>query len=209
MSITVYSDVILPNSVLAAGARGKQLRNNSRTMTQSGRTQINVNWASTLRQYEFGFVPLSVAQWQTIEGLHEVTEGGAYGFLLQDPKDNSTGTDGVLGYVTATTFQLQKRYTAAGSSRTKLRSITRPLASSVQITVSGTPLASTSYSLNSTTGVVTIPSAPSVGTLAWSGSFYVPVHFAQDEIDWELAVAGPAASRLMAGPMVTLMEVRE
>ena len=47
MSITVYSDVILPNSVLAAGARGKQLRNNSRTMTQSGRTQINVNWAST------------------------------------------------------------------------------------------------------------------------------------------------------------------
>jgi uncharacterized protein (TIGR02217 family) len=206
MSITVYSDVILPNSVLAAGARGKQLRNNSRTMTQSGRTQINVNWASTLRQYEFGFVPLTVAQWQTIEGLHEVTEGGAYGFLLQDPKDNSTGSDGVLGYVSASVFQLQKRYTAAGSSRTKLRSITRPLASSVQITVSGTP---TSYTLNSTTGVVNIPGNPSVGTLAWSGSFYVPVHFSQDEIDWELAVAGPAASRLMAGPMVTLMEVRE
>ena len=35
------------------------------------------------------------------------------------------------------------------------------------------------------------------------------VHFASDEIDWELVVGGPEGSRLLAGPSVTLMEIRE
>src|SRR2546428_5567926 len=35
--------------------------------------------------------------WQTIEGLHEVTAGGAYGFLIEDPKDSLvTVANGVL-----------------------------------------------------------------------------------------------------------------
>jgi len=208
MSLTVYADVILPGRILSAGARGKQLRKNSRTSAQSGVQKINVDWSRTLRQYEFGFVPLSVAEWQTVEGLHEVTEGGAYGFLLSDPKDNTCLlTDGLATLVGGTIYQLAKRYVAVGSSRYKDRNITRPLAAGFAIYTSGTPIVT--YTLDSTTGRITIPSAPSAATLTWSGTFYIPVHFENDSIDWELVRSGPASTRLMAGPQVVLTEVRE
>ncbi len=211
MSLTIYSDVIVPTALLAAGARGRQVRSNTRTEALNGRQTINVNWARTLRQYEFGFVPLDVALWQTVEGLFEVTEGGAFGMLLLDPKDQTAKiADGFCTAVGAGTYQLQKKYTSAGSTRTKSRKITRPIATGFNIKSSGISLVQGSeYTLNTTTGVVTIAAAPAAGVLTWSGSFYVPVHFASDAIDWELVRSGPADSRLMAGPTVTLMEVAE
>lgn len=208
--ITVFADTILPSSIIAAGVRGKQIRRNSRTTATSGAMQINIDWARTLRQYELGVVPLSVSQWQTIEGLHEVTEGGAYGFLLQDPKDTAATLDtGRVALVSGTTYQLQKRYTSAGSPRTKDRKITRPMASGFVLQAAGVTVAPANYTLDATTGKITIPSAPAFATLTWSGYFYVPVHFASDEIDWELVRSGPAETRLMAGPNVVVMEVAE
>lgn len=309
MPITVFADVIVPNSVLAAGVRGKQIRKNVRTTAKNGIKQINIDWARTLRQYEFGFVPLSVSQWETIEGMHEVTEGGAYGMLLQDPKDCTTiASEGLLyPYITTAlgaiglgfgvpAHRLYKRYTSAGSARTKDRPITRPSAASATIYRGGTPVtvgaSAGNISIDSVTGTITfvadtsqahttitvgastvlnfangtgIVAALGVGdrvyvsgvtgtaaaalnglshtisskgatsltvttstaglavtlagtgykypqaseALTWAGDFYVPVHFASDEIDWELVVAGPAATRMMAGPNVVLMEVRE
>ena len=208
--ITVYTDTILPNSILAAGVRGKQIRSNARSAAFNGSMQINVNWARTLRQYELGVVPLTVEQWQTIEGLHEVTEGGAFGFLMQDPKDASaTLANGRVTLVSGTTYQLQKRYTSAGSTRTKDRKITRPIASGFVLQAAGVTVPGANYTLNTVTGTLTIPSAPAFATLTWSGSFHVPVHFASDEIDWELVRSGPMDTRLMAGPSVTVMEVAE
>ena len=210
MSIVVLSDVIAPNSLWSAGVRGKQIRRNQRVQVQSGEMQINVGWSRTLRQYEIGSVPLSVEQWQSLEGLHEVTEGGAYGFLLQDPKDSTvTDATGKATLVDAGThtYQLVQRKTAAGSVRTHDRTITRPRAASFVLKISGTP--TLTYTLNDETGVVTIPAGPAAATVSWSGLFYVPVHFETDDIDWELVRAGAADTRLMAGPSVLLTEVRE
>lgn len=210
MAITVLKDVILPNSVLSTGVRGKQLRNNTRTESRNGSAIININWSKTLRQYELGLVPMSVDQWQAIEGLHEVTEGGAFGFLMADPKDNSTpDTNGFVTLIDAAThtYQLVKRYTSAGSTRAKDRNITRPKATGFVLQINGVP--TTLFTLNADTGVVTIPIDPVASSVRWSGSFYVPVHFENDQIDWELVVAGPADTRYLAGPSVVLTEVRE
>lgn len=210
MSITVLSTVIAPNSLWSAGARGKQMRKNSRVAVQSGEMQINIGWSRTLRQYEIGTVPLTVSQWQALEGLHEVTEGGAYGFLLQDPKDcSATAAMGKATLISAPahTYQLIKQYTSVGSALTKNRVITRPRASGFILYLSGTP--SAAYTLDVDTGIITIPSDPSASNVTWSGLFYVPVHFVSDEIDWDLAVAGAADTRLMAGPSVALAEVAE
>jgi hypothetical protein len=46
-------------------------------------------------------------------------------------------------------------------------------------------------------------------TLTWRGEFYVPVHFMEDEIDWDLARPGDMEDRLIAGPSVVLQEIRE
>lgn len=308
-SITIFSDVILPSSIIAAGVRGRQIRRNTRTPAANGRVRINIDWARTLRQYDLGIVPMLISAWQTLEGLHEVTEGGAYGLLMQDPKDHTvlvaegllypynasalTGTIG-LGYGVPS-YRLHKRYTAAGSARTKDRLITRPLASpaitrggsavtlgagagnaavdldtgivtfvadssstvtavtvgaTTQVTLTaalsgvavgerlylsglGGTVASTlnglSHAISAISGggsnVYTLTVATtglawtsggsgyaypqSTEALAWSGQFYVPVHFVSDEIDWELARSGPYDGRLVAGPNVSMMEVPE
>ncbi len=45
--------------------------------------------------------------------------------------------------------------------------------------------------------------------LVWTGDFYTPVHFAMDNLDWELVRPGNYEDRLLAGPTVALEEVRE
>ncbi len=310
MAITVFSDVILPHNVVAAaGVRGKQIRANQRTRAPNGQEQINILQSRTLRQYEFGFKPMPVALWQTLEGLFEVTEAGAYGFLMEDPKDLSVAISAGLLYPYTTalvgtiglgygvpTYKMYKRYTSIGSTRTKDRPITRPQAApTIQrggagVTLGGSPgnaavdtatgtvtfvadssstvsavtvgattkvtltaaLAGLSiggrlylagltgadaallnnqshaitnitggglniYTLSTVTTGKTITAAGSgykypqaTDTMAWSGRMYVPVHYANDEIDWELSRPGPAeANRLLAGPSVVLSEVRE
>lgn len=310
MTITVLADVIVPHSIINTGVRGKQIRKNTRTTSIAGYSTVNVDWSKTLRQYEFGFVPLLPTQWQTIEGLHEVTEGGAYGMLLSDPKDSTVAaTEGLLQATNGTNllgtmgvgfgvpaYKLHKRYTSAGSTRTKDRSITRPLAAGIVLKRGAATLVQGAgagqVALDSTTGTLTfvadtsqaitsiavgattqlnfangtgMVAAMAVGervyitgvtgtaaaalngqshliasegatsitistattglavtapgtalrypqateALTWSGSFYVPVHFANDEIDWEMVRTGPRDTRLMAGPSVTLQEVRE
>ena len=209
MSLTVYNDVILAGSVIAAaGLQGRQQRNNSRTVAQGGQQRVNINWARTLRQYDIGFIPMLPATWQTIEGIFEVTEAGAYGFLLEDPKDCSTTVStGKASLISGSNYQLFKRYTSTGSSRTKDRNITRPRATGFAIYTSGTPIGT--YTLDSDTGIIAIPSNPAAATLTWSGTFYTPVHFASDDLDWELMRSGNPDQRLIAGRSVTLQEVRE
>lgn len=211
MSITVFSDVFLSGRVIDAGIRGRNMRRNSRVSVDSGQQSINIVWQQTLRQFEVGFIPMRREAWQDIETLHEITEGGAYGFLMYDPKDHYVpATQGILVNTTGSYYQLYKRYTEAGSGRTKDRKITRPKVSGFTITDDGVALTSgVDYTLDEETGIVTQIN-PTVGTVRWTGFFYVPVHFMDDQIDWQMVVpsADPDA-RFLAGPTCVLQEVRE
>lgn len=139
MAITVFADVVLPNSIISAGIRGKNMRRNDRVEVDSGAQSINVVWTSTLRQFEIGIVPLRVDQWQALEALHEITEGGAYGFLMEDPKDSHVTSGGVLSEIAPGNYQMVRRYTNAASGRTKDRRITRPQRGTVQFYLGGAP----------------------------------------------------------------------
>lgn len=204
----ILSDVILSNAEISANMRGKNMRLNSRVSQNNGYETTSVIWTRTQRQYEIGFVPMSIAAWSAIEAVFEVTEGGAYGFLIEDPKDY-TVTTGVATAISSTIFQLQKRYIEAVSSRYKDRIITRPRAAGFIITNSGTPISGASYTLDVATGRITIPSAPTASNLAWTGLFYVPVNFATDFLEWEVERSGSSSTMLLAGPSVMLQEVKE
>jgi uncharacterized protein (TIGR02217 family) len=209
-TVPVLSSIIAPNSLWSATVNGKQMRRTRRVQNGGGYMQVNVEWANTLRQYEIGSVPMRVDVWATLEGLYEATDFGAYGFLLQDPKDSSvTVANGVASLVDASDpmYQLRKRYTSAGSALYHDRRITRPRANNLSLFING--VAEMSYTLDDETGQIIIPSAPSASAISWSGSFYVPVHFERDDLDWTLAIAGAESSRYMLGPNVTLLEVRE
>jgi uncharacterized protein (TIGR02217 family) len=314
MPITVLTDIVLPETVIMAGIRGKNMRNNTRSMSVSGYASININWSKTLRQYEIGIKPMDIDQWHEIEGLHEATDGGAFGFLMKDPKDqlaaNSEGfmqgfnneLVGVLGYgYGVPVYQAFKNYESIGNNVSFNRKITR--LDTFQLKRNGNNVtvgvAAGNISVNNATGQVTfvsdatqsiasitagatttlefanstLTSLFSVGnrvwitgvtgtgadlinnksheilskddglftltinldtsglvfvtgdpfldggsarkypqpteTLTWAGSFYIPVHFANDDIDWEMLVAGDYAGRIVSGPSVVLQEIRE
>jgi uncharacterized protein (TIGR02217 family) len=308
MPITVLTDVILPENLIAAGIRGKNVRNNARSISGSGFASININWSRTLRQYQLGIKPMFVEDWQQIEALHEVTEGGAFGFLMEDPKDSACGVNqGFLqgwldGFETGDlgkgagvpSYKLRKQYASFNNARAKNRPITRP---KPQITVRRNNAAAVigtaagNISVDYETGTVTfvadatqaiqaittgsttvlefaddtgMVAAMSVsgrvyitgvtgtaatalngkshlvlsklgntitiqtntatleatgGTAAkypqpsdnlnWHGGFYVPVHFANDDIDWDLLLGGTQEGRIVAGQSVLLQEIRE
>jgi hypothetical protein len=306
MALTVYADILLPNSIVAAGVRGKNRRMNTRVQNQGGFDTVSAIWARTLREFELGVVPMLLSAWAALEGLYEVTDAGVYGFLMEDPKDSAVavgegflqplaagvlvGTAG-LGYGVPA-LKTAKRYFVSGSTRTKDRLLTRPKASpalvrggvavvlgaapgnaavdltsgiatfvadsssavaavtvgaTTQITLAAalaglivndrlyltglagadaavlnglshavTAIAGAVYTLSTVTAGKVITPAGSGSmypqareTLTWSGGFYVPVHFAHDDIDWDLVKPGQADQRLIAGPSVLLQEVRE
>jgi uncharacterized protein (TIGR02217 family) len=137
--VAVLNDVILPESIVEGNVRGSQQRKNVRASNQAGFVKANIVWRDTLRRFELGFAPMFVSDWQAIEGLFEVTEGGAYGFLMRDPKDSNAaeaaglpmpyagGEVGAIGFgYGVPTYHLYKRYSVVGSARTKDRRITRP-----------------------------------------------------------------------------------
>lgn len=209
-SVTVLSNVIADNRlIVGVGCRGKTMRRNERVTVASGAQHVNALWTQSLREYEFGYIPMLASKWFEVEAIFEITNGGQLGFLLQDPKDSGvTVTQGVVAALSATTFQLYKRYTSPSAPGSwKDRKITRLKAGSTVFYVSGVQVAA---SVDDATGIVTIASAPAAGDVTWSGTFYVPVHFQSDALDWEMLGPHPDPnSRIIAGPTVILEEVRE
>lgn len=306
MTIQVLSDVIVPLSVLLAGVSGTQTRQNDRTVNQGGYASANVVRDVTIRSYQLGIAPMAVSAWADMEGIYEATDAGAFGMLLEDPKDSvvTTAQGALMGYQSGVqfgvsgfgngcpTYILQKKYTARGSSRTRSRDITRPrgtpamlrggspvivgvssgnvslsaapvyvtfvpdatqavnvvtvgattqitLASAIGVVIGGrlwlqgltgtdaallnekshevTNVVGTVYTLATNTAGKSITAAgqghkyPQPDeALSWSGEFYVPVHFRDDNLDWEMVVSGSnREGRQISGPSIMVDEVRE
>ncbi len=304
--VPVLADVIFPDRIIAQGVAGKNSRVNERTRSQGGNPIVD-EVRGTLREYTAGLIPLSIADWALMEGLHEITGGGAYGMLLKDPKDQIvTAGAGMLrgfagGQLVGTAGQgygvpivkMFQRKTAQGTSRFFDRRITRPQAGAA-ILRNGAPPPNSgpgSVTIDTTTGMVTFVADASqviasitvgattvlnfangsgivaamavnervylsgiggttgarlnglshqvtakgatsltiattttglTGTggtaakypqatdlLTWSGLFFVPVQFRDDEIDWTIENGGPFDTRLTTGPAVVLIEIPE
>jgi uncharacterized protein (TIGR02217 family) len=205
--VMILSDIKLSNRVLAAGIKGKTMRKNMRTANQGGFVSANILWHDSLRQYEVGIVPMLRAAWADLESTYEATYGGAYGFLMEDPKDHAAVfADGVVAY-DGTNWRLYKRYQPPRSTSYVDRKITRPK-EGAQIKVNGT--LSVGSSADPETGIVTLAGGAGSGDeITWAGDFYVPVHFSSDVIDWTILRGGAYDNRLVAGPSVVIDEVRE
>jgi uncharacterized protein (TIGR02217 family) len=209
-SIIVMSDLVFRHNVISAALRGRNIRKNQRVTTANGFESINIVWDSTLREYDITTIQLFRSDWDYIETFHEITEGGAYGFLLEDPKDFYTtsatayiATAGVMAALGGGTYQLYKRKKHIASARYKDRKITRVNASTFQaLDAGGNPLSGT---VNPDTGIATITGTP----VTWTGRFYVPVHFQSDIIDWTLEASGPEEVRMYSGPSVIFEQIRE
>lgn len=223
-NLTVYNDLILPATyVMASGLSGKIRRRNLRTQSPSGKVAVAVLQSRSYREYEFGAVPMSFERWQTLEGLFEVTDAGAAGFLLEDPKDVivAVGAGFMAPFTTelvgsigtgygVPVFKLYKRYQALGvSSRTKDRSVTRPQSGAslyrggVAVTIGASP---GNAAINYDTGTVTFVADESQALTSITAGGSTVLNFANGtgmvaamsvgQRVYLLGLSGTAASRL-------------
>lgn len=215
MSITVFQDLVFRHGVISAAFHARLIRRNQRVPLVSGFENINIVWDRTKREYTFGSIPLQRADFDYISSFYENTDAGAYGFLMEDPIDfhstsatQYTQTSGRVADLGGGTYQAFKRYTNIASARYKDRKITRPNIIGFQLYLGGV-LQSGGYSVDGTTGIITIASAPSAAAVEWRGRFYVPVHFQSDDLDINLDVPGPDDFRMFSAPTVVFQEIWE
>lgn len=306
MPSEIFDDVIFPDQLVSAAARGRKRWRTAVGVNQGGFETRNGLRTQPVREYELGLVPRPVSEWAAIDDLHDIVRGSLYGFLLRDPTNNScTLGNGLLRALPASlrgqlgapgvgygvpSYRLLKRATAAvhandrdirrpdsgtvyrngapvtvgagagnisavdvasggtvtfvADSTSNVTAVTVGATTQVQLAValpgllvggrlylSGltgadagllnqqshaiSGIAGTVYTLSTNTASKTITAAGTgrkypqpTDTLAWAGTFYVPVRFEEDDIDWAIVAGHPTTDRrLVQGPSVLLREI--
>lgn len=191
-----FHDIRFPAS-LSLGAVGGPERRVEIVTLANGHEERNAPWAHSRRRYDAGMGLRSLDDVATLVAFFEAREGQLHAFRWKDwsdfkscqPSGEVTGEDQVIGAGDETTasFQLVKNY-ASGDS-VYVRPIRKPVAGTVQITVSGEPQEEgVDYTLDTTTGIVTFVHPPDIQAVIRAGyEFDVPVRFATDAIRTSMA----------------------
>ncbi len=197
---------------VALGARGGPERATDVVILASGREERNSRWAHARRRYNAGYGVKSRADMLAVLAFFEEWRGRFHSFLWRDGLDfssNGTAVPTALDQVIGTSdgvkvsFSLTKRYGVDFDPY--LRPITRPVAGSVLVAVAGASLAAADFSVDATTGMVTLDEAPAPGAAVTAGFLFdVPVRFDTDRLDVELTSFDAAEA-----PNIPLIEVRE
>jgi len=191
-----FHDLRFPAS-LSLGAVGGPERRVEIVTLANGHEERNAPWAHSRRRYDAGMGLRSLDDVATLVAFFEAREGQLHAFRWKDwsdfkscqPSGEVTGEDQVIGAGDEVTssFQLVKSY-ASGDS-VYVRPIRKPVAGTVQITVSGEPQAEGGdYALDTATGIVTFSHPPDIQAVIRAGyEFDVPVRFATDAIRTSMA----------------------
>ncbi len=179
---------------VALGARGGPERATDVVTLASGREERNSRWAHARRRYNAGYGVKSRADMLAVLAFFEERRGRFHSFLWRDGLDfSSNGTDmpTALDQAIGTgdgakvSFSLTKRYGA--SFDPYLRPITKPVGGAGVVAGAGSSLAAAEFSVDATTGVVTLDVAPALGAAVTAGFLFdVPVRFDTDRLDVEL-----------------------
>ena len=152
--------------------------------------QRNAQWWRVLRRWQLGSRMLLDSdidgrkEVDYLREFHAARFGSQQGFRFKDWTDYQVVGQllGISDGVT-TNFQLKKTYTAGIYSYQ--RAILKPVQGTVKLFYNDTE--TTDFSCDHTTGLITLNSAPTQGTVITADfEFDVPVTFERDTIDWTL-----------------------
>ena len=205
-----FHEVRFPDDI-SRGARGGPERRTQVVELASGDEERNASWADSRRRYDAAYGIRRADDLAAVIAFFEARNGRLHGFRWKDwgdhrsslPSTPVTPIDQTLGAGDGTTrtFQLVKRYESGAQAW--VRRIGKPVAGTVRVARGGVE-ATSDWSVEVTTGVVTFAAAPAAGALVTAGfEFDVPVRFDTDRLDvtWDLDRLGSIAS-------IPLVEVR-
>ncbi|MBX9616168.1 MAG: DUF2460 domain-containing protein [Caulobacteraceae bacterium] len=207
-----FHEVRLP-ARLAFGSTGGVERRTEIVTLASGFERRSSPWALGRRRYLIGANLKSLADMAELTAFFEARRGQLYGFRFRDFADFSScgpggtpaATDQTLGIGDGvrTVFPLVKRYGDPGSGPGQAveRPITKPVAGSVRVAVGGTVLAGVGFTLDLTTGRLTLAVAPGPGSAVTAGFLFdTPVRFDADRL--EVTLESFDAGRMAAIPLI-------
>lgn len=167
----------LPNR-FALGAQGGPMFSTEVVDTTGGQQYINGNWLMPLHVFDVSELAKGPEEFAELKAYFMVVGGRRDGFPFKDWSDFQANRD-PLALVSGSVYQLLRRYVSG--SRTFDRPIYKPYVALVFRTRSGSTSA-ISPSIDLTTGLVTVSGHVSGDTYSWSGEFYVPVRFTNDQL---------------------------
>lgn len=205
-----FHDVRFPDNI-SRGARGGPERRTQIVELASGDEERNASWANSRRRYDVSYGIRRADDLDAVVQFFEARNGRLHGFRFKDwgdhksckPSEAPNAADQLIGTGdgTATAFQLVKRY--ASGAQTWVRTITKPVAGSVTISLNGTPQPS-GWTIDPATGIITFATAPAAGVSVRAGfEFDVPVRFDSDALDVTLDI-----ERLGSITSIPLVEIR-
>jgi uncharacterized protein (TIGR02217 family) len=211
--MTGFHDILFPLDITMKSAGGPERRTEIVSFG-SGREERNARWAHSRRRYDAGYGIKTLASLRAVVAFFEERRGRLYGFRWRDRLDQMSSLSGGaispldqgigIGNGTTATFQLVKTYGSAFAPYQ--RPIAKPVAGSVRIAVNGTEIATTWFSCDVTTGIVTFAGGhiPAAGAAITAGfQFDVPVRFDTDYLEVDLSAFAAGAI-----PKIPLVEIR-
>ena len=193
---------------LAFGCTGGIERRTQVVTLASGFERRASSWSQGRRRWLIATAARPLDEVAELLAFFEARGGRLAGFRFRDPADfKSCAPSGVTaasdqpigtGDGAKKAFQLAKAY------GTVSRLIAKPVAGTVKVSVAGVALVASAFSVDTTTGVVTLNAAPAVGAAVKAGfEFDTPARFDADRLD--VTLEGFAAARVTA---CALVEVR-
>lgn len=201
-----FHEVSLP-ARLAFGSTGGVERRTEVVTLGSGYERRSTPWAQGRRRYLIGANLRSLDDMAALTAFFEARQGRLCGFRFRDfadfkscaPGAEVTATDQTLGTGdgVAAVFSLGKAY------GDQVRDITKPVAGSVRVAVAGVALDGAAFTVEATTGRVTLAVPPEPGAAVTAGFvFDTPVRFDADRIEVTLETFG--AGRMAAVPLIEI-----
>lgn len=206
--MTPFHDVLFPLDI-ALNSEGGPVRKTEIVTLVSGHEQRNAQWANSRRSWNAGYGVKSMADIEKVTAFFEARQGRLHAFRFRDPFDHQSGPygkavsapDQVLGAGDGASsgFALWKTYASGGADYR--RRITRPVAGTVRVAVSGAE--TSAFTLDDTSGVITLAAAPPAGAIVTAGYLFdCPARFDADALRINLA-----AFRAGDIPSIPLIEV--
>lgn len=193
-----FHNVQFPSNI-SYGSRGGPGFRTQIISLDSGQERRVSRWSQARHGYDAAYGVREHEDLAALKRFYMARQGAAYSFRYKDWSDFRTTESGIhpnqggeaiaaddqlveVGDGATTAFQLVKRYT--DGSVTRIRTITKPVASTVLVALDGVA-ASSGWSVDETTGILTFSVAPSDGVdISWGGEFDVHARFGEssDEI---------------------------
>lgn len=207
-----FHDIRFPVALSFGSLGGPERRTDVVTLA-NGFEERNTPWEHSRRRFDAGVGLRSLEDVEAVVAFFEARRGRLHGFRWKDWSDfrssthdrEITPTDQEIGRGddAQTVFQLVKTYRSGADEYA--RPIRKPVAGSVSIAMSGSPLVEgTEFTVDHTTGEVHFVNAPDLGAVITAGfEFDVPVRFDTDLI--QVSVASFNAGQI---PDIPVVEVR-